>query len=349
MLEKLTSFGPLTITVIAAGAVLWLAHWFLIKRHPDIGNERMFPRQLIMLGLTLIALLVFVFALPVSESSRNQLMALLGILISGIFAFSSTTVTSNLMAGVLMRITKPFRVGDFIRVGEHFGRVSERGMFDTEIQTETRELIALPNTYCISNPVTTIRSSGTIISASLSLGYDLDHRKIEPLLIQAAEACGLLESFVHILELGNFSVTYRVSGLLEDPKRLISSRSKLYGCVLDTLHSQGIEIMSPSFMNQKRLTDDAKMIPPSTVVTQPGEPESSAEDIAFDKAEQAEQMENEKLQLNEEIENLEMLLKQSTTDEEKRSHEATLENAQARLKSLQESVAKNGGKNGVTD
>lgn len=336
MLEKLTSFGPLVIMVTAVGVILWVAYWLLIKRHPDLGNERMFPRQLIMLGLTLLGLLAFVFVLPISDSSRNQLMGLIGILISGIFAFSSTTVISNLMAGVLLRITKPFRVGDFIRIGDHFGRVSERGLFDTEIQTETRELIALPNTYCISNPVATIRSSGTIISASLSLGYDLDHRRIEPLLMEAAQACGLSESFVHILELGNFSVTYRISGFLEEPKRLISARSNLFSCVLDTLHSHDIEIMSPSFMNQRKIGDNAKIIPSITAVKTPEAPESSAEDIAFDKAEQAEQVENEKLQVKQEIEKLEVSLKQVANEDEKKVKKEALEKMQERLKSLEE-------------
>ena len=54
----------------------------LIKRHPDLGNERLFPRQLIMLGLTLLGLLAVVLVLPVSDTSRNQLMGLIGILIS---------------------------------------------------------------------------------------------------------------------------------------------------------------------------------------------------------------------------------------------------------------------------
>lgn len=334
MLEKLTSFGPLILSVIVVGMILWVARWLLIKRHPDLGNEHMFSRQLIMLGLTLLGLLIFVFVLPISDSSRNQLMGLIGILISGIFAFSSTTIISNLMSGVLLRITKPFRVGDFIRIGDHFGRVSERGLFDTEIQTETRELIALPNTYFISNPVTTIRSSGTIISASLSLGYDLDHRRIEPLLMEAAQTCGLSEPFVHILELCNFSVTYRVSGLLVEPKRLISARSSLYACVLDNLHSHNIEIMSPSFMNQRMISDNEKIIPSTTAVTTPDEPDSSAEDIAFDKAEQAEQLENEKLQVMQEIERLEMTLQQVTNEEEKKVKQEALEIMQERLKSL---------------
>ena len=219
-----------------------------------------------MLGLTVSGLLVTVLAMPINESSRIQLIGLLGIVISGVLAFSSTTIISNLMAGILLRITKPFKVGDFIRLGDHFGRVSERGLFDTEIQTETRELIALPNTYCINNPVSTIRSSGTIISASLSLGYDADRKEIESLLLEAAQSCGLEEPFVHILELGNFAATYRLSGFLEESKLLLSVRSNLYGCVLDTLHNNGIEIMSPSFMSQRQLRDGEKMIPSPTVV-----------------------------------------------------------------------------------
>lgn len=336
MIEAITSFAPFIGIVTVVGAILWVAHWLLIGRKADLGNERKFPRQLIMLGLTLLGLLASVLVLPISESSRNQLIGLIGIIISGVLAFSSTTIISNLMAGILLRITKPFRVGDFIRIGDHFGRVSERGLFDTEIQTETRELIALPNTYCISNPVVTTLSTGTIISATLSLGYDIDHKRIELLLIEAAQTCGLQEPFVHILELGNFAVTYRVSGFLDESKRLISVRSSLYGCVLDTLHSQGVEIMSPSYMNQSQLHDGASVIPPAAVVTAPEEHKTSAEDIAFDKAEKAEEIENEKQKLAQEIESLETALKEITSEEQKKAKQEAIEQNKKRLKSLEE-------------
>jgi len=340
MLEKLISFAPFIGTVTVIGGLLWGVHWLLIKRHPDFGSERKFSRQLIMLGLTIIGILVSVLVLPMSDSSRNQLLTLIGLILSGLFAFSSSTVIANLMGGVLLRITKPFRVGDFIRIGDHFGRVSERGLFDTEIQTETRELISLPNSYCITNPVTTTRSSGTIISSSLSLGYDLDHRQVESLLVEAAKASGLAEPFVHILELGNFSVTYRVSGFLEDPKRLISARSKLYASVLDTLHSKGVEIMSPSFMNQRQMSDKAKIIPPTTAKPKVEKPKPSAEDIAFDKAEKAEKLEKEKKQIRQEIEKQEASLKEASDEEEKKSTQERIKQLAERLKALEEEPKK---------
>lgn len=313
-MEKLIFLLPILSTTITVIAVLLAAHWFLIRRNPSLGNECKFPRQILLIVLTIIGLLVIIFSLPINVSSRNQLIGLFGILLSGMIAFASTSIVSNLMAGILLRITRPFRTGDFIRAGDHFGRVSERGLFDTEIQTETRELIALPNTFLITNAITTIRSSGTIISACVSLGYDAHHCQVESSLIEAAEKTGLEEPFVHIMDLGNFSVTYRISGLLTEVKRLITVRSNLYQNILDTLHEQNIEIMSPSIMNQRRIADDEKVIPSKAIEKSPDE-KVNAEEIAFDKAEAAEVVEKTKQDVIREIEELESTMKEGPEDD----------------------------------
>ena len=338
-MDKLYTFLTPLLTILSVVAVLWALHWLLIGRSADLGNERKFPRQIILLALTITGLLIVVFALPISESSRNQLIGLIGLLISGIIAFSSTSIVSNLMAGILLRITKPFKTGDFIRVAEHFGRVSERGLFDTEIQTETRELIALPNTFLITNAVTTIRSSGTIISATVSLGYDVHHSRVEAFLVKAAENCGLEESFVHILDLGNFSVTYRISGFLTEVKRLITARSNLYKQILDTLHEQDIEIMSPSIMNQRRIPDDEKVIPKKSFKSSIEE-EINAEEIAFDKAEAAEVAEKTKQDVIKEIEDLEAAMREAT-EEAKSQIKQRIEEYREYLKTLETGAKSN--------
>jgi len=325
---------PLLFVAIALVFALLAAHWFLIRRNADLGKERLFPRQIIMFGLALVGLVAMVLVLPTNEESRNRLLGIIGLLVSGVVAFSATNIVASLMAGILLRITTPFRIGDFIRVGDHFGHVSERGLFDTEIQSESRELIAIPNTYLASHPVTTIRTSGTIISTTLSLGYDVHHSQIEPLLLRAAEESGLEEPFVHILELGNFAVTYRISGFLPEVKWLITARSNLCRAVLDTLHGQGIEIMSPTYMNQRRVDDAGKII--STIVqedvsTQP----VMAEDIVFDKAEQAEQTEDERQKLINDMQELETALKEAPEEEKQRIKDEIAEGRE-RLKILEQ-------------
>ena len=227
MIEAILSFLPVIAATIVVALILAGTNYLLLSRFPEMGNDRRLPRQLSMFGITLVGIIAVVLTLPIVESSRNQILSLIGVLLSGTIALSSTTIVSNAMAGIMLRITKPFRTGDFIRTSNYFGRVSERGLLDTEIQTEYRELVSVPNTQLITNPVTVIRSSGTIVSASLSLGYDINHLTIEQLLIAAASKVGLQDAFVQIIELGDFSVLYRVNGLLTDPKNMITTRSDL--------------------------------------------------------------------------------------------------------------------------
>jgi small conductance mechanosensitive channel len=333
---KLESMLPLAFslfTVMGLCIVLWGIYWLLIKRHPELGKEQLFPRQVFIMGLALFCIIAIVFVLPINVKSRDQLIGLIGLLASGIIAFSSTTVIANLMAGILLRVTKPFRVGDFIRVCEYFGRVVERGLFDTEIQAENRDLISIPNTYLIINPVSAVRSSGTVVTATLSLGYDIHHSRVESLLLRAAEESGLQEPFVHILELGNYAITYRVAGFLPDVKGLLTSRSNLYRSVLDVLHGCGVEIMSPAFMNQRRLAESQRIIPPVPQKEAP-QPTVVAEEIVFDKAEQAEQVEEEKSHLLDEIKDLEKK-REGAKGEEKKHIEEAIANTCGLLKALE--------------
>ncbi len=318
--SSLFTLSAMAGAFIIAGAVIAGAHWLLLGRRKTLEEARRFPRQMAMLLIVLFSILGIILVLPVSDSARNQLIGLLGILLSGMVAFSSSSAMTNLIAGFLLRITKPFRIGDFIRVGDHFGRVSELGLFDTEIQGETRELIAIPNAYLTRTPVATTHSKGAIISATLSLGYDTDHSRVETLLCLAAERSELKDPFVHIIELGDFSVSYRVSGLLEEVKGMITANSRLYAAILDTLHRENIEIMSPSVMNQRRISDDQKIIPP-TVTADANAGIPAAEEIIFDKAEQAEQQETRKQTLQKRIETLEQAGKTADTAEKKRLKE----------------------------
>ncbi len=246
--------------------------------------------QLILLGFTLFGLVVAILLLPIGDALRSQILSMLGIIFSAGIALASTSFLGNMLAGLMLRALRSFRIGDFIEVEGHFGRVSERGLFHTEIQTEERNLTTLPNLYLISNPVTTVRPSGTFVSASVSLGYDVPRHRIERLLLQAAERAGLAEAFVLTVELGDFSVTYRVAGLLTEVKSLITARSRLRGQILDSLHEGGVEIVSPNFMNTRALDAAHVFIPePAPREAKPTPAESPLpEAVLFDKAEEAE-------------------------------------------------------------
>ena len=287
-----------------------------------------------MLGLTFAGIIAIALTLPVKESSLNQILALLGLVISGIIAFSSSTIFANLMAGLMLRVTKPFKTGDFIDVGDYFGRVVERGLLDTEIQTENRELVAIPNTFMITHPISVTHGSGAIVSSTLSLGYDIHHSIVDSLLLDAAIECGLEDPFVQVIELGNYSITYKVSGKLADVKSLLTARSNLCRYVLDSVHGAGYEIMSPTFMNQRRLPDELKIIPAKVKVKEkPKEPSQSAEDVVFDMAEKAEQIEKNKQQLLDMIQDYKEKL-DAASDEDKKGIQKSMDDIREQLKAF---------------
>lgn len=248
--------------------------------------------QLLMVLCAALGIVLTVTALPLTETTRGQMLALVGVVFTGIIALSSTTFVTNALAGLMLRLIRHFRAGDFIQINALFGRITERGLFHTEIQTPERNLTTLPNLYLISHPHTVVRASGTIISASLSLGYDIDHHKIEALLMTAATEINLQEPFVQVTDLGDFAVTYKVSGFLAEVKQLIAARSNLRRKILDVLHQAGVEIVSPRFMNQ-RLLDKTEAIIPAVEMVPAGLAEEEVAphgEVIFDKAETAEKV-----------------------------------------------------------
>lgn len=317
VIRFITPYIPVFVTSAACFIILWSAYRILIKRHADMGSERLFPRQLFFLVLSFAALLATALALPVDAGARNQIIGLIGLVISGIFAFSSSTIFANLMAGIMLRITKPCQTGDFVSVGDYFGRIVQRGLLDSEIQTDNRELVSLPNTYMITNPISVTRVSGAIVSTKLSLGYDIHHSRVESFLLEAAKICGLEDSFVQVLELGDYSITYKISGILTDVKSLLTARSNLCRCVLDTLHNNRVEIVSPAFMNQRKLPDNQLVI---ATAKQKGPIETApvAEEVIFDKAEKAEQIEKQKQHLHEKIQEYKTYLETASEANKKR-------------------------------
>ncbi|WP_334021299.1 mechanosensitive ion channel family protein [Alteromonas sp. S015] len=314
VLSALLPFVPLLVAMVSVVGVLIALHYLLLAKQSHLTNEQKLPRQVGMLVLTIIGAVVIAMALPVSESTRNQVIALIGVLISGVIAFSSATMVGNLMAGIVLRVNRPFKVGDFIKVEGYSGRVTEMGLLDVEIQTESRELIAFANTLMVNSPVSVTRASGAIVSVDISLGYDIHHSIIEKHLLVAAESAQLSEPFVQVVGLGDFSVSYRISGLLTEVKSLLSARSRLHKAVLDALHNADIEIVSPSFMNQRPQPDGLKMIAKFPSHTK--QEEASPEDVIFDKAEEAEQKEKSKETLMQTIADIEAKIAES--DGEKR-------------------------------
>jgi small conductance mechanosensitive channel len=295
--QSLTTLWPLVAIIGMGTALAWLINWF-VKRSQDAGSGLLYPvLNWINVSAVIIALIIM---LPISEQTRGQVLSLLGVVLTAVIALSSTTFVSNAMAGVMLQATQSFRPGDYIRVNDQFGRVIKRTLVNTQIQTEWRDLTTLPNLLLINSPVNVLHREGTIIFAEVSIGYDVPYTQVEELMKLAAANAGLEEPFVLVHELLDHAVAYRVCGFLPSIKNLLSSRSNLRKTVLAQMHGNGIEIVSPTFMNQRQLDPERKVLPDQPVLHDHSNRESvsqAPEEKIFDKAVEAESLEELKLGL----------------------------------------------------
>ena len=331
---------PVLITLLIGIVAVWGAYRVVMKRQAPTSGSRI-SQQLLIAALAGVFLIMVILELPIGDAPRGQLLSLLGILVTAAIALSSTTLLGNAMAGLMLRSIRNFKPGDFIVVDGHRGRVSELGLLRTEIQTERRNLTTLPNLYLINNPVTVVRPSGTFIAATVSLGYDVPREKIENCLVEAAGDAGLTEPFVFVLELGDFSIIYQVAGFLEDVKYLVSAESKLRESMLDALHRTGIEIVSPTFMNQRQLSADRVFIPEVRRATKskpPAADESRPEERMFDKADLAEKEGKAEQQLESVVEEIDQLKKNETGEADKETSKARIGELEAQRAQLETEI-----------
>lgn len=120
---------------------------------------------------------------------------------------------------------------------------------------------------------------------------------------------GLTDPFVQVMELGDFSITYRLGGLLEDANKLLVYRSRLKVAMIDTLHGGGVEIVSPQFTNHRIFQPGDEFISSKETSSQAVTPDAPRAEVVFDKAVAAATTESDQTQLEQVTASLEAKLK----------------------------------------
>jgi len=80
---------------------------------------------------------------------------------------------SNIVAGFLISIDKPFRIGDYITVGSHYGRIDLVTMRSTRIRTQENTYVVIPNQKIINDVVVDHSAGGdTRINIPVTITYE---------------------------------------------------------------------------------------------------------------------------------------------------------------------------------
>lgn len=130
-----------------------------------------------------------VFALDNMGISISSLAAVGAVLMVGI-GFGLQNVTQNFIAGIILLIERPIKVGDIIQVGDTSGKVIDIRVRSSIIQTRDDITIIVPNSKFIAEEVTNESLASGKIRQHVNVGvaYGSDVALVKKILIEAALA-----------------------------------------------------------------------------------------------------------------------------------------------------------------
>jgi len=103
--------------------------------------------------------------------------------------FASQDFLKNVFGGIMILLDRPFKVGDKIEVGEHYGEVQEIGLRSTRIVTQDDSLVSLPNHEIMNKSVSNSNTGAPNcqVVAEIYLPVNVDTSKAREIAIEAAQ------------------------------------------------------------------------------------------------------------------------------------------------------------------
>jgi len=195
---------------------------------------------------------------PFIPGSNSEAFKGLSVLLGVIISLGSTGLVTQLMSGLVVVYSRALRVGDLIQVNGVKGVVTDIGGLATKIQTQNKIETTIPNSVIISNSIENFTrlndATGTLLSTTVTIGYDAPWRKVHEMLISAALATHQIQStpspYVYQRALSDFYVEYQLFMHTNSPDIQIKILSELHQKIQDEFNRAGIQIMSPHFMTQ---------------------------------------------------------------------------------------------------
>lgn len=194
-------------------------------------------------------LIATTIALPTVTPGRTLTALGLGSVAIG-FAFKD--VFENFLAGILLLIREPFRLGDFIEVDDVEGKVDQITIRDTHIRQTDGELVVMPNAMIFKNPIHVLTNRDLRRTAIIcGVSYDTDVDEARDVIVAAVRDVDSVRDDVKDVQVfakafGESSIDFEVAWWTGSrPIDIRQSRDQVVAAVKRALDDASIEIPFP--------------------------------------------------------------------------------------------------------
>lgn len=249
-IDLLMEFGPNALSAIVVLVIGFFVSRALARAF-DRGIARLeldIPLRLLLVRIVRIAVMVL-FLLMALQNLGVELLPLiagLGVVGAGV-ALALQGVLGNLVAGLTIIITRPFRVGEYIDIHNEEGRVEAITLFSTKLSHPDRSIVVIPNRKIVGE---ILHNYGTLRQLNLTVGvaYDTDMARALQAIDEVLKANPRVlrdpEPVVRVTALADFSVNVAVRPWTQVLEAGIAA-SELNRAILERFRATGIQIPFP--------------------------------------------------------------------------------------------------------
>lgn len=200
-------------------------------------------------GMIIFATLIS-FSIVFPSLSAETLIGVLGIGSLAI-GFAFRDIAENFLAGILILLTQPFKLGDQIEVDEFEGTVQTIEVRATEILTYDGRLVVIPNADLLTNAVIVNTAHGVRRSDyDVGISYSDDIETAKRLIMEAmARTPGVLDHprpDVLTVELGDFQVVLRARWWTASTRSdVVRTSDRVVTAIKHSLDAGGVTIPFP--------------------------------------------------------------------------------------------------------
>jgi len=221
------------------------------------------------LSSAIVWLFALAMAYPYLPGAQTEAFKGLSVLVGLMLSVGASGLVGQAASGLILTFSRSLRVGEYVRVGEFEGTVTDLGTFTTRIRTGLGEELSLPNTLILGAVTTNysraVNGPGYVLDTTVTIGYDTPWRQVHALLIEAAQRTeGVVRDpapTVFQTALSDFYVEYRLvcQAIPSQPRPRAAALNSLHANIQDVFNEHGVQIMSPHYLGDPAR---AKIVPP---------------------------------------------------------------------------------------
>ena len=175
--RALIAGSVIAVTVLAAKFVDWrIAHRELA---PGSATRYRVLRKTLVTAIIFVGVMSALLVIPPVRALAGGILASSAV-IGLVIGFASQRTIGNVVAGLLIAIAQPLRLGDRVTVEGTEGIVEEIGLTYTWLRTRDNDRLVVPNEKLASESIrnSTIRSSETVAEVQVQVSASADLRAV---------------------------------------------------------------------------------------------------------------------------------------------------------------------------